>query len=252
MSLSNPNVGGIPIRLGDVPPMFLRLQELFNRGIGIPTLEGRFRGALVSWHSDGLTRFLDLNTLNLAWMRMGASFSTWTGKTFEKVSPARLRELTDGWETGEQPTVWGTNTQALRTPRERLAGKMMKLAGVWSETVPAEEARQFGYDLKNFFFIACQAESVNSHNAGKTLLQFNYRWPKLRTIIPDRYCVDELVQIADGLYLGQLMYATNLLKPYDPQVNPAEYQYGHFGYFLLMDDEWHRIRVDLGFDLANV
>ena len=70
--------------------------------------------------------------------------------------------------------------------------------------------------------------------------------------MPDRYCLDELVQIAEGLYLGQLMYATELLKAYDPRVDPEEYRYRHFGYFLLMDDDWHRLRLDIGFDLENI
>ncbi|MHC5056082.1 MAG: hypothetical protein ACYTKD_15360 [Planctomycetota bacterium] len=233
-------------------PVFLRLQELFQRGIGHRMVQGRFRGALVSWHSAGLTRFFDINTLNVAWMRVGTTFSTWTGKTFEPISKNKLTELTDGYETDESACAWGANTQALRTHAERFVGELMGVAKVWSEKVPADEARQFGYDLKNFFFIGKQAESVHAPNAGKKVFQFNYRWPKLKNIIPDRYCVDELVRIADGLYLGQLMYATNVLKPYDPEVDPKEYRYEHFGYFLLMDDAWHRVRLDIGFDMENV
>lgn len=237
--------------LDNESPLFLKLQELFNRGIGMPDLKGRFRGALVSWHAEGLTRYVDVNTLNLAWMRVGRNFSTWTGKTFEAISTAKLAEITDGHESGEQPTVWGSNTQALRTQHERFVGKLMKLAGVWSEVVPDDEAREFGYDLKNFFFIAKQNKSVNRHNKGKDIFQFNYRWPKLKNIIPDCYCIDELVQVADNLYLGQLMYATEPLKPYSPDTDSGEYKYRLFGYFLLMDDTWHRLRLDIGFDLEN-
>ncbi len=105
--------------------------------------------------------------------------------------------------------------------------------------------------MKNFFFIAHQGRSLNSACAGKAVYQLNYRWPNLKTIIPDRYCIDELVQIADGLYLGQLMYATNVLLPYDPAADPAVYEYGSFGFFLLMDEQWHRIRLQIGYDLTN-
>ena len=233
-------------------PYFLRLQEIFNRGIGIETIRGFYRGALISWHSEGLLRFLDLNAINLAHMQIGRYFSTWTGKTFEDILPLKLKEMTGGHETGEIPTCWGANTQSLRTIKEKLTGKLMKLADVWMEDVPADEAREFGYDLKCFFFIGRQAESVNRHNKGKTVFQFNYRWPNLKTIPPDCYCVDELVQIADNLYLGQLMYATELLMEYDPLKDPAEYKYRLFGYFLLMDEAWHRVRLDIGFDLENV
>ena len=239
-------------RFDNESPLFLRLQELFHRGIGIGTLGGHFRGALVTWHSAGLAQFFGVNTLNIAWMRIGSTFSTWTGKTFEPIATQKLGHFTDGWEHGDIPTFWGSNTQALRTPRERFVGHLMKIANVWSEEVPPPEARAFGYDLKNFFFIAHKAQSVHPANARKEIFQFNYRWPKLKTIVPDCYCLDELVQIAEGLYLGQLLYATELLKPYDPRVAPEEYRYRHFGYFLLLDDDWHRLRLDIGFDLENI
>ena len=51
---------------------------------------------------------------------------------------------------------------------------------------------------------------------GKQVFRFNCRWPNLRTFPPAHYCVDEIVQIAEGLYLGQFTYATELLKKYDP------------------------------------
>jgi hypothetical protein len=70
-------------------------------------------------------------------------------------------------------------------------------------------------------------------------------------MVPDRYCIDELVQIAEGLYLGQLMYATELLRPYEPTVPAQEYRYEMFGYFLLMTEDWHQIRLRIGFDLDN-
>ena len=128
----------------------------------------------------------------------------------------------------------------------------MDLVGIWKQDVPSDEAREFGYDLKNFFFIAHQAKSIDEYNKGKTIFQFNYRWPKLETMPPDSYCIDELVQIADGLYLGQLLYSTEIFKPYDPTVDPGEYNYRSFGYFMLMTEDWHQIRLELGFDLGNV
>ncbi len=237
--------------LNNDAPQFRALKELFLRGIGIEQMEGRYRGALVTWHAEGLWRFFDLNTLNLAWMRVGRHFSTWTGKTFEPLGESRRQAITGGRETADQPLFWGANTQSLRTPNERFVGKLMGLADIWQEEVPAEEARAFGYDVKNFFFIAKQTPSVHPDLGGKTVFQFNYRWPKLRTIVPDCYCLDELVQIADGLYLGQLMYATALTLPYDPTTDPREYAYRSFGYFLLMDDNWHQLRLDIGFDLSN-
>jgi len=62
---------------------------------------------------------------------------------------------------------------------------------------------------------------------------------------------DEIAQVADGLYLGQLIYATDWLKPWDPQTPIEEYKYKLFGYFLLMDEEWHQRRLRIGFDLQK-
>jgi hypothetical protein len=89
-------------------------------------------------------------------------------------------------------------------------------------------------------------------NNGKKIFQFNYRWKALRTPPPDNFCIDEIVQIADGLYLGMLNYAANLAKPWAPDADPSEYRYGLFGYFLLMDEEWHVRRLRVGLDLDNV
>src|SRR6266536_5068840 len=220
-------------------PYFLKLLEIFNRGLGPEQVRGYYRGALISFHSEGFYRLFNVNTLDAAW-KLGRFFSPWTGKTFEDLTPERLAELTDGFEKGEVPTFWGTNTLSFKTVKEKFVRQMMRLAGVPSEAVPAEESRRYGYDLKSFFFLAHRAASINADNRGKKIFQFNYRWPKLKTFPPDNYCIDELVMIAEGLYLGQLIYATELLKKYDPGEAPSSYKYRLFGYFLLMDEDWHK------------
>ncbi len=232
-------------------PAFLKLHELFNRGVGPEEVSGFLRGALISFHAEGFYRFFNVNTLNVGW-QLGRYFSPWTGKTFEPITPERLREITDGVEQGAVPTFWGTNTQSFKTTKQKLVRAMMKAAGIWMEDASAEEARQFGYDVKCFFFIARQGASVNPENRGKKVFLFNYRWPKLRTFPPDNYCIDELVKIADGLYLGQLNYATELMKKYDRKEDPSSYKYRLFGYFLLMDEEWHRRRLAIGLDPYEV
>ena len=228
-------------------PCFLRLQELFNRGIGPDAVRGFFHGAVVTFHAEGFYRFFSVNTLNVGW-QLGRHFSPWRGKTFEPISQERLKDITEGVEQGAVPTFWGTNTQSFKTTKQKLVRAMMKAAGIWMEEVPAEEGQKFGYDVKCFFFIARRGVSVNPDNRGKKVFLFNYRWPKLRTFPPDNYCMDELVQIAEGLYLGQLNYATELLKKYDPKEDPSTYKYRLFGYFLLMDEDWHRRRLAIGLD----
>jgi hypothetical protein len=230
---------------------FTRLQELFNRGAPVHEMKGFYRGALVSWHGSGLFDLFKTNALDKIW-GYAARYSTWTGKRFDSISAQQLAEFTGGFEKGTVPTAWGSNTQSLRTMRERELGKAMELAHLWSQPATPEEATLLGYDLKNFFFIAREATSLNPNNLGKRIYQFNYRWPKLRTIPPDCFCIDEVVEIADGLFLGQLMYATDWLKTYDPARPPSDYKYGQFGYFLLMTEDWHQIRLRIGFDLENV
>ena len=231
-------------------PYFARLNELFNRGVCPREIKGFLRGALISFQSEGLFGILDMNTLNMAW-NLGRLFTPWTGKTFEDIEHERLMEITEGQGVGHVPAFWGANTYSLRTTRKKIVGQAMKVLGIWTEDPAPDEKRRFGIDMKSFFFIGHVADSVNADNRGKQVFRFNYRWPKLRTFPPDNYCFDEIVQIAEGLYLGQLMYATNLLKKYDANEDHAEYKYRNFGYFLLMDEDWHRRRLKIGFDLDN-
>lgn len=231
-------------------PVFDRLLTLFNAGIGPATVEGFYRGALVAWQSQGLLAAFDINKIDVGW-QAARCFSPWVGKRFDPVDRQRLLELTDNHETMDVPTFFCANTVVFRTAKERFTRKLMELAGVWIEDANEEERRRYGYDARTFFFIGKQAPSVLSENKGRTVFQFNYRWKQLRNIPPDNFCIDELVQIASGLYLGQLLYATNLLEPWNPQTDVSEYQYRLFGYFLLMDEEWHARRLRIGFDLDN-
>lgn len=88
----------------------------------------------------------------------------------------------------------------------------------------------------------------NTGSRKKQVFQFHYRYPMIGGPVPIGYCLDELVEIADGLYLGQLIYTTALDKPFHSSVDPADYQYQLFGYFLLMDDDWQRHRLAIALD----
>ena len=241
--------------LGEDPdtrsPVFGKLHTLFNAGIGPKTMDGFYRGARVTFQSQGLLSAFNVNTLNIVW---GAArfFTPWTGKRFDPIDMARLSKLTDGYEKQDVPTSFGSNTVVFRTSRQKLIRNVMKLVGGWMEDATDEERLRFGYDARCFFFIGKLARSIVPENKGKPVFQFNYRWKALRTLPPDNFCVDEIVQIAQGLYLGKLIYATELLLPWDPKTDPSVYKYKLFGYFLLMDEEWHARRLRIGFDLDDV
>ncbi len=72
-------------------------------------------------------------------------------------------------------------------------------------------------------------------------MALNYRWKSLGNKFPNRLLIDEIVEIAKGLFLGKLYYATALsyiAQDFEPQIKKKDYKYRSFGYFLLMDDSW--------------
>ena len=91
----------------------------------------------------------------------------------------------------------------------------------------------------------------NSEKAKKRVFQFHYRYPMIGGPAPIGTCLDELVEIAEGLYLGQLIYSTLPLVPFHSSTNPAEYKYQLFGYFLLLDKDWEYHRQAIKLDTLN-
>jgi hypothetical protein len=235
-----------------VSPVFDKLHTLFNAGIGPQSMNGFYRGALVSWQSEGLLAPFHENTINVLW-HVSRFFSPWTGKKFTRIDEAELAQWTEGGEPmGSDPAFNCSNTVVFRTLKEKFARECMKIARVRMEDARPEEHNQYGYDAHTFFFIGRPNKpSMLPENKGKLVYQFNYRWKPLENIPPDCFCIDEIAQIAEGLYLGLLIYATDWLKPWDPNTPISEYQYKLFGYFLLMDEEWHQRRLRIGFDLQD-
>lgn len=88
----------------------------------------------------------------------------------------------------------------------------------------------------------------NSNLGNKRVFQFHYRFPMIGGPVPIGYCLDELVEIADGLFLGQLIYSTALDVPFHSSVDSKEYKCQLFGYFLLLDDDWERHRQAIKLD----
>src|SRR3569623_1021070 len=232
-------------------PVYDKLRALFNAGIGPARVEGIYRGALISWRVGGPLEALRVNGLDLAWEAL-RRFSPWTGKIFEPITNEKLAQLTEGQEPGPADSVcWRANTVVWRTPRERVIRRLARLIGAPKEDAPHDEKRRWGFDAKTFFFLSKRAPSIHPENGGKQVFQFNYRWKGLKNPIPDRYCIDEIVQIADGLYLGQLSYATDWSEPWNPATPLAKYKYGQFAYFMLMHEDWHARRLRIGWDLDN-
>ena len=148
------------------------------------------------------------------------------------------------------PIILGTNTYRqdldLSLPATAFIEHLDKIGMVVE--YPDEKEKDEDIYVKSFYFIATNNTSVSQESSGKEVLQFNYRWPGFHTMPPDHLCMDELVRVAEGLYLGQLLYATDPTLKYSPEKDPAVYKYENFGYFMLMDDEWHAIKEFIAFD----
>lgn len=91
-------------------------------------------------------------------------------------------------------------------------------------------------------------EMNNSEKATKNVFQFNYRYPMMGGPIPINYCLDEIVEIADGLFLGQLIYSTALEQSYHSTADIDQYEYQLFGYFLMLDNDWEQHRQAIKLD----
>ena len=232
-------------------PYFGKLQKIFDCGLCPETMSGYLHGAVIAFRNEAMLRVFDVNTLNLKWP-LARIFSPWTGKTFEEISLEELKAITGNFETGETPAIWGSNTYSTRSPKKRVTVELMKAMGIEVTDASKEEIESHDYNVKGFFFIGKQGTAVNPLSEGRAVYQFNYRWPALHTFPPDNYCIDEIVQIAEGLYLGQLVYSTELLKEYDPTIDSSVYKYKNFGYWMLMDDDWQKRRVEISFDISLV
>ena len=229
-------------------PYFKKLQKIFECGLTPQSMQGYYHGAVIAFRNEALLKTLDINTLNLKWPLL-RFFSPWTGKTFEKIDKEKLIAITDGFITDEKEIAWGSNTYTTRSAQKMISVELMKFIGINLVKAEPEEIETHNYNMKGFFFIGKAGKSVNPNNKGKIVYQINYRWPALHTFPPDNYCIDELVQVANGLYLGQLLYATNLRLNYNPNLDPKIYQYKNFGFWLLMDEDWQKRRKEIRFDL---
>ena len=141
-----------------------------------------------------------------------------------------------------------------------------------------EKEKNIPYNKTGSIYIADFGRSILPQMNNKEVYQLNYRWPALQPVYPMTCLVDEIVQIAEGIYLGQLIYATRhyslgslrlpfcpdlpevpVGEPYNPglkhafdffrrffslsdknQDENAKYGYQHNGFFLMMDPAYAR------------
>lgn len=157
-------------------------------------------------------------------------------------------------QEADQRWVMGYN---LQDKRILAVDALMKLADM-NYRIPdaalqqASEAGGSPFRRQGYAFLgSADQDSILPMNGKKRVFQFNYRYPMIGGPAPIGFCLDELVEIADGLFLGQLIYSTALHLPFHSAVDPADYDYRLFGYFLLLDDDWERHRQAIGLDTTT-
>ena len=117
-----------------------------------------------------------------------------------------------------------------------LGGVLKFMWGLKSAT--DAERLQLGYDRNGGHFTGHRARSVYA-GTPREVFRLNYRHKGFGNNWPLFYLVDELVQIGEGIFLGQVLFATDhLLESYDPAAPDERYHYQNFGFFLLMQPQW--------------
>ena len=110
-----------------------------------------------------------------------------------------------------------------------------------------EKEKAIPYSKTGGYFLCNPGKSVLPEMNGKNVYQLNYRWPALGPSYPMTRLVDELVRIDDGIYLGQLIYATqhyslgSFMMP-NGQIHSIGVTYPHHS---LLDEIEYTLGVDL-------
>ncbi len=249
---------------------------------------------------------------NMEWMATcwNATFAhtgIWMGKTFEPVTKEVIAEKCDNNSTAiafyDKPEtgigrnffrkpINPTTLQAIGLPaltkmwklQERPTnGEIPGYQGTLTDENLGKE-KVISYSKTGGHFLCTSGASVLKEMNGKKVYQLNYRWPNLSPTYPMTRLVDEIVQIGEGIYLGQLIFATRhyssgsleiptpagkkkikLGEDYNPHKeskggffnwikslfsddDSIDYEYINNGYFLMMDPAFsEKFYADIAF-----
>ena len=229
-------------------------------------LFGRNRSALAT-----------LEWMATLWNLTFADSGLWMGKTFEPVSRETVAEKCgndpDTLATYDLDTRIGRNffreppdpgvIEGLGLPVLTRAWTLMERpvdinATGYPGTLVFDNLKKeevIPYTMTGGIFLAQPGRSVVAGMQEKPVYQLNYRWPMLEPVYPMTRLIDELVQIDDGIYLGQLVMATrryslgplptdsfgaseaqwHIGPTYRPARESPDYGYQNNGFFLMID-----------------
>ncbi|MCP4255817.1 MAG: hypothetical protein GY775_20940 [Candidatus Scalindua sp.] len=214
----------------------------------------------------------------------------WMGKTFEAISKDAVINKTNNYPKvveAYNPETTRIGRNFFRDPPDPKGIQKIgipALIGMWglrdrptlenpdifdTKLIPENFKKEVNipYSKTGGIFLADNGTSVVPEMKGKEVYQLNYRWPQFKPVYPLSQLVDEIVQIGEGIYLGQLVFATKryslvtidpdssvlqlgedynpgkhsffdkLISFFSPQKSHDEIDYGYQnnGYFLMMD-----------------
>lgn len=226
----------------NLAPAFVKMAKLFSLGLTPKEMQGHFYGVAlglrISPEKHPLVH-LD-NIVGLLWGATLEEESPWVGKSFDRLEEARFQGLTGQALDPARPAFLGINHfNRLDWHPANLVTYHALSYWLNLHDAPESERKSYAYDRNGGNFVALQAPSACAETP-REVFSLDYRWPSMHNRPPLSWLVDELVQIADGLYLGQLLFATRrLLAGYDPKRPAGDYAYDHMGYFALWDDRWN-------------
>jgi len=230
----NPDNNALPFR---------KIMEIFGAGATPEAMSGHFYGVWMFFRTGDQEEPFS-PTGNILQILLGATLDAqcpWVGKTLRPLSPSEVDALTDGGIKPGRPVFHVTN-HFRKIDRQIPNNLTVQLLNIWTglDDAPPEEQRLFGHQKNGAYMIAVQGPSMYSQTR-RDVFVLNYRWKNLANKPPLCWMIDEVVEIARGLYLGQILSATRLLlAPYDPEKPPGDYGYQTFGYFLIFSGDWNR------------
>lgn len=221
---------------------FDKMAKLFQYGVMPNEMEGHFYGValcLKTGDQEGSLASIG-NILQVLWGATLDDKDPWVGKTFTPITYKDLDAITFGAFKPEGKVFRGINHFS------KIEFKILNLISfhflnLWMGLNPApqEEQKNYGHKKNGGNFIAAKGLSVY-HGTSREVFQLNYRWKNLTNNMPLCWLIDEIVQIAEGLYLGQLLFSTkHLLHNFDSARPVTDYDYQNFGYFVLFNKTWN-------------
>lgn len=222
---------------------FDKLMEIFRSGVTPEAIEGHVYGVWMFFRTgDQEEPFSPIG--NIMQVLLGTTLDAqcpWVGKTFTSLSPSQIDSVTEGGiKPGRQ--VFRAINHFHEMDRQIPNNVAFQLFDIWNslDDAPPAEQKKFGHQKNGGYIIAVKGPSIYPETNREVFI-LNYRWKNLANKSPLCWLIDEVVQIADGLWLGQILSATRrLLRPYDPERPPADYAYQTFGYFLMFSEDWNK------------